>query len=150
VRTGGACRFSAGVNTIVANTTRVHRLAVSVSTCGLQVHPTVPGTGLYPHYGPAQRDWIVGSTVDAAGMNYYFLNAEHQLKLAKIYPDPSQGTRSAGVLARHRSHQPPDQGGSRRCEIAQPLLRHPGPLLLTAWTAQKLGDRDKDGVACER
>lgn len=86
VRTGGACRFSAGVITIVANTTRVHRLAVSVSACGLQVHPTVPGTGLYPHYGPAQRDWIVGSTVDAAGMNYYFLNAEHQLKLAKIYP----------------------------------------------------------------
>lgn len=85
-RTGGACRFSAAINTIVANTDRVHRLPVSVSVCGLQVHPTVAGTPGFPHYGPAQHYWIEGSKVDAAGMNYYTLNAEQQLKSAKIYP----------------------------------------------------------------
>jgi Protein of unknown function (DUF4232) len=85
-RTGGACRFSAAVNTIVANTSRVHRLAVSVSVCGLQVHPTIAGTGQYPHYGPAQQYWIEGAKVVSARMNYYFLKAEHELKVAKIYP----------------------------------------------------------------
>lgn len=85
-RTSGPCRFSAAVNTIVANTTRVHRLPVSVSVCQLQVHPTVAGTPRYPNYGPAQHYWIEGSKVDAAGTNYYLLNAEQELKTAKIYP----------------------------------------------------------------
>jgi hypothetical protein len=84
-RTGGACRFSAAINTIVPNTTHVRRLPVSVSLCGLQVHPTVAGTPQYRHYGPAQHDWIEGATVDAAGMNYYFLGAEHQLKASTNY-----------------------------------------------------------------
>lgn len=85
-RTGGPCRFSAAVNTIVANTTRVHRLPVSVSVCELQVHPTVAGTPQYPNYGPAQHYWIQGSKVDAANMNHYFLKAKQELKAAKIYP----------------------------------------------------------------
>jgi Protein of unknown function (DUF4232) len=84
--TGGSCRFSAAVNTIVAGTARVHRLPVSVSVCGLQVHPTVAGTPQYPHYGPAQHYWTQGAKVDAAGMNYYFLKARHELKTAKTYP----------------------------------------------------------------
>jgi Protein of unknown function (DUF4232) len=84
--TGGSCRFSTAVNTIVADTTRVHRLPVSVSKCGLQVHPTVAGTPAYAHYGPAQRYWTQGANVDAAGMNYYFIKARHELKTAKNYP----------------------------------------------------------------
>src|SRR5664279_2607476 len=35
-RTSGACAFSTTVNTIVANTSTVHRLRVSVSACNLQ------------------------------------------------------------------------------------------------------------------
>lgn len=85
-RTSGSCRFSAAVNTIVANTTRVHRLSVSVSVCKLQVHPTVGGTPRYPNYGPAQRVWIQGSKVDAADMNYYLRKAEQALKSARVYP----------------------------------------------------------------
>lgn len=84
--TGGPCAFSATVNTIVANTTRVHRLRVSVSRCGLQVHPTVAGTPLYPHYGPAQHDWIQGANVDAADMGRYFHAAAKQLKKSGDYP----------------------------------------------------------------
>lgn len=84
--TGGACRFSAAVNTIVANTGRVHRLPVSVSACGLQVHPTVHGTPDYPNFGPAQRYWIRGSAADAATQNYYFGKARLQLKAAHEYP----------------------------------------------------------------
>ena len=41
--TGDACAFSTTVNTIVANTTTVHRLRVSVSACLLRVNPTVAG-----------------------------------------------------------------------------------------------------------
>jgi Protein of unknown function (DUF4232) len=84
--TGGACRFSSAVNTIVANTSRVHRLAVSVSVCQLQVHPTVAGTPGYPDYGPAQVYWLEGSKVAAVSTNYYLLKAENELKSAKIYP----------------------------------------------------------------
>ena len=84
--TGGPCAFSSAVNTIVANTTRVHRLRVSVSRCGLQVHPTVAGTPLYPNYGPAQHDWIRGAKVDAADMGRYFHAAAKQLKKSGDYP----------------------------------------------------------------
>jgi hypothetical protein len=84
--TGGSCRFSAAVKTIVANTNRVHRLPVSVSVCGLQVHPTVAGTPQYPHYGVAQRYWTQGGNAIAAKMNYYFGHARHALKTAKVYP----------------------------------------------------------------
>jgi hypothetical protein len=84
--TGGACRFSAAVNTIVANTGRVHRLPVSVSVCGLQVHPTVHGTPGYPDFGPAQRWWIRGSSAIAADQNYYFGKARLQLQAAHVYP----------------------------------------------------------------
>ena len=41
---GGACTFSATVATTPANTTRTVRLAASVSSCRLQIHPTVAGT----------------------------------------------------------------------------------------------------------
>lgn len=84
--TGGDCAFSQSVNTIVANTSRVHELAVSVSRCGLQVHPTVAGTPMYPHYGPAQHDWIVGATVDAADMGSYFTAAADELEPTGDYP----------------------------------------------------------------
>jgi hypothetical protein len=84
--TSGPCAFSATVNTIVANTTAVHRLRVSVSACNLQVHPTVPGTLQYPDFGPAQQNWIAGSTVISANTNLYLSKAEYWLKLAKVYP----------------------------------------------------------------
>jgi hypothetical protein len=84
--TGGSCGFSTAVNTIVANTSRVHRLRVSVSRCGLQVHTTVAGTPLYPNYGPAQHEWIKGATVDAADMGRYFDAAAKQLKKSGDYP----------------------------------------------------------------
>jgi hypothetical protein len=84
--TSGPCRFSAAVNTIVANTARVHRLPVSVSVCDLQVHPTVANTPQYPHYGPAQHAWMKGATVVAADMNRYFDQAKRELKISNDYP----------------------------------------------------------------
>lgn len=42
--TSGTCTFSKSVATTAANTTHAVRLAVSVSLCRLQVHPTVAGT----------------------------------------------------------------------------------------------------------
>jgi hypothetical protein len=84
--TSGSCAFSTTVNTIVANTTTVHRLRVSVSACKLQVHPTVAGTPQYPDFGPAQANWITGSKVIAADTKRYLYNARYWLALAKIYP----------------------------------------------------------------
>ncbi len=85
-RTSGACAFSTTVNTIVANTSTVHRLRVSVSACDLQVHPTVAGTPQYPDFGPAQEYWIAGSKVISAHTNLYLSKAEYWLKVAKVYP----------------------------------------------------------------
>jgi hypothetical protein len=84
--TGGSCAFSESVNTIVANTSRVHHLDVSVSRCGLQVHPTVAGTPLFPDYGPAQLAWIRGAKADAADMGRYFHAAAKQLAKSGDYP----------------------------------------------------------------
>lgn len=85
-RTSGACAFSTTVNTIVANTSTVHHLRVSVSACNLQVHPTVAGTPQYPDFGPAQEYWIAGSKVISAYTNRYLSKAEYWLKVAKVYP----------------------------------------------------------------
>lgn len=74
------------MNTIVANTTAVHHLPVSVSACNLQVHPAVAGTPPYPNFGPAQQDWIAGSKVIAADTNRYLVQAERWLKTATVYP----------------------------------------------------------------
>ncbi|HEX2902715.1 MAG TPA: DUF4232 domain-containing protein [Jatrophihabitans sp.] len=41
--TSGSCRFSAGVNTIAPNTTKLVPFHRAVSICSLQVHPVVPG-----------------------------------------------------------------------------------------------------------
>ncbi|MEO8887747.1 MAG: DUF4232 domain-containing protein [Jatrophihabitantaceae bacterium] len=85
-RTSGACAFSTTVNTVVANTSTVHRLRVSVSACNLQVHPTVAGTPQYPDFGPAQAYWIAGSKAISANTNLYLSKVKYWLKVAKIYP----------------------------------------------------------------
>ncbi len=85
-KTSGACAFGSAVRTVVANTSLVHRLSVSTSACGLQVHPTVAGTPGYPNFGPAQYYWIAGSTVDSAHVNLYLNKAEQQLKAPKVWP----------------------------------------------------------------
>lgn len=41
---GGSCTFSKSVATTPANTTHTVHLAIPVSVCSLQVHPTVAGT----------------------------------------------------------------------------------------------------------
>jgi hypothetical protein len=81
-----ACGFSTTVNTIVANTTAVHHVRVSVSACDLQVHPTVAGTPQYPDFGPAQMYWIAGSKVISADTNRYLAKAKAWLTAAKVYP----------------------------------------------------------------
>jgi hypothetical protein len=43
--TGGACAFSAKIAVTPANTSTTTKFPVSVSKCGLQVHPTVAGKG---------------------------------------------------------------------------------------------------------
>lgn len=43
--TGGPCAFSAKIAVTPANTSTTTRFPVSVSKCGLQVHPTVAGKG---------------------------------------------------------------------------------------------------------
>lgn len=104
--TGESCRFGRYVNTTVANTSRVHRLNVSVSACGLQVHPTVAGTPLYPHYGPAQLAWIRGSKAVAAKQGRYFRAAARQLNKSGNYRTQVKQLRQLASL--------PDTGLSRK------------------------------------
>jgi len=97
-RTGGDCRFSRTVNTVVANTSRVHTLRVSVSRCGLQVHPTVAGTGMYPNFGPAQHDWIRGSKAISARQGRYFRRAARQLASSNDFPSQVKELRQLASL----------------------------------------------------
>jgi hypothetical protein len=97
--TGGPCAFSASVNTIVANTSRVHRLRVSVSRCGLQVNPTVAGTTpQYPNFGPAQHDWIQGAKVDAADQGRFWRAAARQLRKSGDFPTQVKELRQLASL----------------------------------------------------
>ncbi len=114
--TSGPCAFSATVNTIVANTTTVHRLPVSVSACDLQVHPTVAGTPQYPDFGPAQENWISGSKVSAAETNLYLTKAEDWLKVAKIYP--TQVAQLAQLIALPITGLTPAQIKTARADIS--------------------------------
>lgn len=96
--TGKNCRFSTAVRTTVANTGRVHRLRVSVSRCGLEVHPTLPGTPMYPHYGPAQHYWIAGSKATAARTNFYLDHAANQLARSRDFRPQVRQLRKLAAL----------------------------------------------------
>jgi Protein of unknown function (DUF4232) len=113
--TSGPCAFSTTVNTIVANTSTVHRLQVSVSACSLQVHPTVAGTPQYPHFGPAQAYWIAGSKVSSAETNLYLSKAEYWLKVAKVYP--TQVAQLAQLIALPITGLTPAQIKTARADI---------------------------------
>ena len=114
-RTSGACAFSTTVNTVVANTSTVRRLRVSVSACNLQVHPTVAGTPQYPDFGPAQQYWIAGSKVISADTNLYLSKAEYWLKVAKVYP--TQVAQLAQLIALPITGLTPAQIKTARADI---------------------------------
>jgi hypothetical protein len=80
--TSGDCRFSTYVATTPPNTTHTVRLPQSVSICRLQVHPTVAGTSGNTPFANAQVEWVAGSKAISAEMNYYFVQAENDLKAA--------------------------------------------------------------------
>jgi uncharacterized protein DUF4232 len=114
--TSGACAFSKTVNTVVANTTTVHSLQVSVSACALQVHPTVAGTPQYPDFGPAQEYWIAGSKVISADTNLYLSKAEHWLQVAGVYP--TQVAQLAQLIALPITGLTPSQIKTAHSDIA--------------------------------
>ncbi len=82
---GSSCRSASHVETIVAGTSRAHRLTVAVSACRLQVHPTVAGTAPFPAFGPAQRYWLEGSHAISADVNSYLGRAEAALRTHPMY-----------------------------------------------------------------
>lgn len=114
-RTSGPCAFSTSANTIVANTTSVHSLQVSVSACNLQVHPTVAGTPQYPDFGPAQQYWLAGAKVISADTNLYLSKAEYWLKVAKVYP--TQVAQLAQLIALPITGLTPAQIATARADI---------------------------------
>ena len=113
--TSGACAFSTTVSTVVANTSAVHHLRVSVSACSLQVHPTVAGTPQYPDFGAAQEYWIAGSKVDSAHTNLYLSRAKNWLKLANVYP--TQVAQLAQLIALPLTSLTPAQIKTERADI---------------------------------
>lgn len=114
-KSSGACAFSATVNTIVASTTAVHHLKVSVSACDLQVHPTVAGTPQYPDFGPAQQYWIAASKGIGAETDLYLSKAENRLRVGKVYP--TQVAQLAQLIALPENGLTPAQIKTARADI---------------------------------
>jgi Protein of unknown function (DUF4232) len=79
--TSGHCTFSKSVATTPANTTHTVHLAVSVSVCDLQIHPTVDGTSGNYRFALAQTLWIAGARVSSAAEGAYWSKAEAELKV---------------------------------------------------------------------
>ena len=80
--TTGACTFSRLVAATPANTTHTVHLAVSVSICRLQVHPTVGGTSGNSAFALAQAAWIQGAKAISAHQGLYWTQAVTDLKTA--------------------------------------------------------------------
>lgn len=78
--TSGDCTFSKSIATTPANTTHVVHLAVSVSVCDLQVHPTVAGTSGYNNFANAQSAWKKGASASSAAEGSYWSKAATALK----------------------------------------------------------------------
>jgi len=79
--TSGACTFSKNVAATPANTSATVRLAVSVSVCDLQVHPTTGGTNGNNQFAYAQYQWIRGASAISAKQGLYWTAAENDLKV---------------------------------------------------------------------
>lgn len=76
--TGGDCRWSAKIATTPANTGDTVRFPVSVSVCGLEVHPT-SGHSYDPKFIAAQTKWLAGANAISADQSAYWLAAAHHL-----------------------------------------------------------------------
>jgi hypothetical protein len=81
-KTSGSCTFSKSIATTPANTSHTVHLAVSVSVCSLQVHPTVAGSNGYADFAYAQARWLGGATVSAAVEGSWWAAAAGDLGLA--------------------------------------------------------------------
>ena len=80
--TSGPCTFSKYIAATPANTSHTVKMAVSVSLCDLQVHPTEAGTLGWGHFADAQREWIRGVSFSSASQGVYWNAAKTDLKLA--------------------------------------------------------------------
>ena len=115
-RTGGACRFSEAVAVTAANTTRTVRLAVSVSVCELQIHPTVAGTSHYYYFAKAQQQWIAGSRATSSTQGRYWARAADDLKTRGGYA--TQVALLRQLIALPDADQSPAQNATYRHDVA--------------------------------
>jgi hypothetical protein len=76
--TGGDCRSSAKVATTPANTGDTVRFKISVTVCGLEVHPTTHSGGDHK-FVAAQTRWLAGANAISADQSGYWLAAAHDL-----------------------------------------------------------------------
>jgi hypothetical protein len=77
--TGGSCHSSAAVATTPANTGDTVRFHISVTVCGLEVHPTTGSAGLHDFIA-AQTKWLAGANAISADQPAYWLAAAHDLQ----------------------------------------------------------------------
>jgi hypothetical protein len=77
--TGGSCRSSAAVATTPANTGDTVRFHISVTVCGLEVHPTTGSAGQHAFIA-AQTKWLAGVNATSADQPAYWLAAAHDLR----------------------------------------------------------------------
>jgi hypothetical protein len=77
--TSGDCRFSTSVAVTPPNTSHSSRLAVPVSLCNLQIHPTVAGAPGFNGFSLAQESWVHGASASSAREGYFWLHAATEL-----------------------------------------------------------------------
>jgi hypothetical protein len=76
--TGGSCRSSAAIAATPANTGDTVRFKLSVTVCGLEVHPTTGGAQEH-QFIAAQSKWLAGADAISADESAYWLAAAHDL-----------------------------------------------------------------------
>lgn len=77
--TGGSCTSSAAIATTPANTGHTVRFHISVTVCGLEVHPTT-GAADVQDFVSAQTKWLAGANAISADQSGYWLAAANDLQ----------------------------------------------------------------------
>jgi hypothetical protein len=77
--TGGSCHSSAAIATTPANTGDTVRFKISVTVCGLEVHPTTGSAGEHA-FVAAQTEWLAGASTTSADQPANWHAAAHDLR----------------------------------------------------------------------